>query len=113
MPHELDALLSILGPTWQHRITLVCAVIFLLGLLVERMWLLRSLQRDVAEIKADLPPMKAAIGRAQDTADEAKSKAEMAASALRQNSALLERLNEAVLHMPDVIVSAMRAANGR
>lgn len=110
---ELQAVLEAFGPTWQHRITLFAAVVFLLGLLMERLWWMKDMRRDIAEIKADLPQMKENIERAQATADDAKSKAEMAEVSLSTISELVGRLNDAVLRLPDVIVSAMHAANGR
>lgn len=101
---------SYLGPTWQHRLVMTFMILFLASLLVDRMWLLLELKRDVAELKADLPRMKDDIKHAQTTADEAKNKAEMSAVELAKNNTLLAQLNQSVLNLPSIIVNAMRSA---
>lgn len=112
MPSEALQLADLLGPTWKHALLLGFVVVFLLGLLVERLWLLRELKRDVSAIKEDLPRMERDIRRAQRTADEAKHESERTAAAVGQ-AQVIDRLHEAVLELPQTIVTAMARGGGR
>lgn len=112
MPEALQ-LADLLGPTWRNFLLLSFVIVMLLGLIVERMWLLKSLKRDVSEIKADLPRMEADIKRAQRTADEAKHESERTSAAVGQAMQVLDRLHEAVLDLPQTIVTAMARGGGR
>lgn len=114
--NEALQLADLLGPTWRHALLLGFFVVFLLGLIVERMWMLRGLKRDLSEIKKDLPRMERDIRRAQRTADEAKRESERTATAVGQAMQVLDRLHEAVLDLPQTIVTAMSrggAGSGR
>lgn len=107
MPSEALQLADLAGPTWKLYLLLGFMIVFLLGLLIEHMWLLKGIKRDVVEIKADLPQMKKDIDRAQRTADDAKHESERTADAVATAMQVLDRLHEAVLDLPKTIVTAM------
>lgn len=115
MPSEALELAGLLGgPSLRMAVLVLFVVAFILGLIVDQLWLFRGLRRDVGDIKADLSTMKGDIRRAQQTADEAGQKSEMTAQAVEQAMQVVSEMHTAVLNLPEVIVKAMGvAANGR
>lgn len=88
------------GPGWKGWAVLCAVVLFLLGLLFERLWFLASLKRDLDEIKNDLPGMKADLRSLGRRVDEAKQKADESIRRSNHTDRAVEALTQSVLDVP-------------
>lgn len=99
-----------LGPGWKQWALVLTFVVFVLGLLGERLLFMTGLRRDVNEIKDDLPKMKADIKEAKDKANESERQAALAEQRSGHAEELAERLEKKLDDMPGKVMEMFREA---